>query len=112
MPGQDKLRSEGKPGQRDLCRRIQQRTGVKQRAQDSSGLVRAEGIADPTRVSREAPGTPHPVLVRGTGRGGPRRGLTRYHTISRMRPSVLKLHFKVTASPATTGGRGSMLTVK
>lgn len=38
--------------------------------------------------------------------------LTRYQTISRIFPSVLKLHFRVTASPTTTGGRGSMLTVR
>lgn len=38
--------------------------------------------------------------------------LTRYQTISRIFPSVLKLHFRVTASPTTTGGSGSMLTVR
>lgn len=41
-----------------------------------------------------------------------RTPLTRNHTISRKLPSVLKLHFKVTVSPITTGGRGSMVTVK
>lgn len=38
--------------------------------------------------------------------------LTLYQTISRSLPSVLKLHLRVTASPTTTGGRGSMVTVK
>lgn len=38
--------------------------------------------------------------------------LTLYQTISRSLPSVLKLHLRVTASPITTGGRGSMVTVK
>lgn len=38
--------------------------------------------------------------------------LTLYQTISRSRPSVLKLHLRVTVSPTTTGGRGSMVTVK
>lgn len=38
--------------------------------------------------------------------------LTLYHTISRSLPSVLKLHLRVTVSPTTTGGSGSMVTVK
>lgn len=38
--------------------------------------------------------------------------LTLYQTISRSLPSVLKLHLRVTVSPTTTGGRGSMVTVK
>lgn len=44
---------------------------------------------------------------------GARTGsLTLYQTISRSLPSVLKLHLRVTVSPTTTGGRGSMVTVK
>lgn len=38
--------------------------------------------------------------------------LTLYQTISRSLPSVLKLHLRVTVSPTTTGGRGSMVTVR
>lgn len=38
--------------------------------------------------------------------------LTLYQTISRNLPSVLKLHFSVTVSPTTTGGKGSIVTVK
>lgn len=38
--------------------------------------------------------------------------LTLYQTISRSLPSVLKLHLRVTVSPTTTGGSGSMVTVK
>lgn len=38
--------------------------------------------------------------------------LTRNHTISLRLPSVWKLHLSVTVSPMTTGGRGSIETVK
>lgn len=38
--------------------------------------------------------------------------LTRYQTISRNLPSVLKLHLSVTVSPTITGARGSIVTVK